>query len=196
MPLDFINKNGKTLRHSHQPHANGVPSFVPEQDQHSPLQQDARDEHLDAAIATIPGGDYGTRVQGLEELSHNFKRRVAAHLLPALKEEMQRRPHDTYDEKKDMVVWVNAELRSLGLAIRFPGSDREATLVAIPGRHPDEGAFQLRSNGEDGKVKTFNAVKLSKFLDHLELMEARPRREVFIGWRGRVGQQRDGASLA
>ena len=157
---------------------------------------DERSQHIDALLATVPkDAPYEDQAIQLEGLIRDVRQQAAARLLPPLKEEMARRNPVNYDDKKDLVGWVNAELRRFGVAIRFPNSDRAATLVAVPGNKPEEGRFQLRSEDEvTGKDKTFNAVHLSKLLAVLELIEAAPRRESILEWREKVARPKRGSS--
>lgn len=174
----------------------GPPEHTPSETPISP--EGKRPEYLAALLGTVPkDAGYDLLAGKLEEETRTFRQEVAASLLPALKDEMQRRPHATHDDKKELVGWVNAELRRFGLAIKFPDSDRAATLVAVPGNKPEEGRFQLRSEDEaTGNDKTFNSVHLSKLLAVLELIEAAPRRESFLEWREKVAKPKGGSSRA
>lgn len=153
-----------------------------------------RPKDLAALQATPPSGvGYDLLAKGLEEETRSFRQRVAATLLPALKEEMQRKPHDTYEDKIDLVRWVNAELRRFALAITHPKTGQPAAFKPYPGNHPEIGAFQLVSKDADGKEKTFTTPDLSILLVDLELMEAASRREGLAEWHEKVSQPRRGA---
>ena len=83
-----------------------------------PLHASKQQEYLDALLATVPkGAPYEVQATRLEGLISDVRQQAAARLLPALKDEMQRRPHVTYEQKIELVRWVNAELRRFDLAI-------------------------------------------------------------------------------
>ena len=67
----------------------------------------------------------------------------------------------TLPQKQEFAKAVNAELRSLGLAIRCPKTNRPSILVADPSSHPSNGRFQLQHKGLDDKPKrSFSTVNL------------------------------------
>lgn len=149
--------------------------------------RDKRPEYLAALLATVPQADgYAAQAQSLENLISDVRQQAAANLLPALKEEMQRRPHATHEDKKTLVKWTNAELRRFGLAIKSPKTGNASNFVTDKGNHPEEGRFQLRSEGEGGKVESFSTPKLSVLLDVLELIEAPQREEGLVNWADRA----------
>ena len=59
----------------------------------------------------------------------------------------------TLPQKQEFAKAVNAELRSLGLAIRCPKTNRPSILVASSSNHPGIGRFQLEHKHMDGKPK-------------------------------------------
>ncbi|HKQ48575.1 MAG TPA: hypothetical protein VJZ71_10940 [Phycisphaerae bacterium] len=76
----------------------------------------------------------------------------AARLLePALAAEASRQPQRTYDEKKTLAKWVNAELRRIGLAIRCPRTGRPSLLLANAGGQPGIGRFHLEHTDAEGR---------------------------------------------
>jgi len=153
-----------------------------------------RAEHLDAAMATVPkDAAYDEQASQIEGLIGSVRQRAAARLLPALKDEMRERDHDTYDQKVELVRWVKAELRRFDLAIKHPKTGQPATLNTKPGNDPDIGSFELASRDAAGREKTFTTPDLDTLLDKLELMDAPPRREALAEWNEKVGRQRGGA---
>lgn len=146
-------------------------------------------------LATVPKDEaYAAQAAGFEGLLGDVRQGVAARLLPALKDEMRRQPHSTYDQKIKLVRWVNAELRRFDLAIKHPKTGLPATLRPFPGHHADTGTFQLVGVDADGRDKTFTTPDLEKLLDKLELTEAPPRRESLAEWQETVGRQRRGVN--
>ena len=145
-------------------------------------------------LATLPHAtDFGEMVDAVEKLQGEFKRQIIARLLPPLKEEMQRMPHESYEQKKEIVRFVNSNLRRLDLAVKSPKTGLPATFRPFPGNHPEVGSFQLRSEDADGREKTFTTPDLATLLDNFELVEAAPRREALSEWRDRVKQPHGGS---
>lgn len=142
----------------------------------------SRLELLDALMKTVPADlNYEQQIQEFKSLSESFRQKIASNVLPALKREIESKTISTIENKKDLVKWVNSELRPLGLSIRHPKTGLPATFVADPGNHPETGRFQLRSEG-----KTFSTPDISTLLDNLELMEAPQREEGLAKWADRV----------
>ena len=149
---------------------------------------------LKAVLAAVPtDAPYEVQAGQLAGLNRGFRQELAKRLLPALKEEMQRQPHETYDQKIELVRWVNAELRRFDLAIRHPKTGQPAAFKPFLGNDPEIGAFRLEDKDADGTLKTFTTPHLATLLDKLELMESPPRREGLTEWQETVGRQRRGA---
>ncbi len=151
---------------------------------------DKRQEHLAALLATVPdSGGYVEQAQSLDELLHGFRREMAARLQPVLNAHIQAMPHETHEEKKALARWVNEELRRFDLAIRCPKTGQPSLLFAGPGNHPEIGRFILEHRTPEGKrVRPVQTPELQ----HLELMEAAPRREAFVEMHQRIGPGRGG----
>jgi hypothetical protein len=147
-------------------------------------EDEKRPEFLAAILGAAPkGAGYAELAQNLEGLNHDFRREMAARLEPALNAHVQAMPHDTYDEKRILVKWVNDELRRFDLAVKCPKTGSSGLLHADPGNHPEIGRFQIEIKGDDGKRRrTVNSPELF----HLELMNAPPRREALAEWHGKV----------
>ena len=149
-----------------------------------------RKQRLEALLATTPdAGGYTAQSQELEELSHEFRRQVAARLEPALNAQIQAMPRETYEEKKEVARWVNQELRRFDLAIKCPKTGRPSSLCANQGNHPEIGRFSIEHTIDGKKHRPVNSPELM----HLELMEASPRREALSEWHARVGRPGGGA---
>ncbi len=153
---------------------------------------EVRRELLDALSATVPkDASYEEQIAHREALKHAFNQKLAVDHGDSLKAELRRRPHETYQDKKELVKWVNSELRRLGLAFKSPKTGQAATFVARHGNHPGIGKFQIVSVEPDGSEKTFNTPDLDTLLSSLELMDAPSRREPLSEWRERVTRDRD-----
>jgi hypothetical protein len=118
-------------------------------------------------------GDYSVVSTRLREARDLFHTQIADQLTPVLNKHCGQSPHENLRQKQDLGRWVNAELRSLGLTLRYPGTENEpALLQADAGRHPETGQWRLvMSMREDHPRKT--SIEMPK----LELMADPPRRE-------------------
>lgn len=84
-------------------------------------------------------------------LQSSMRAALAKAVEPSLNAQLRSMPHTTYDDKREVAKWLNAELRQLGLAIQCPKTGRPAFLVADPGGKPGIGRFQLEVTTETGK---------------------------------------------
>ena len=78
-----------------------------------------------------------------------FHKCVCTQIQGMLSAEFSGMPHATIDEKKTASSWVNAQLRTLGIAIRCPQTGMDTMLKVVSdvgGGHP---RYQLRSFGTD-----------------------------------------------
>ena len=122
-------------------------------------------------VASFPP-EYEELSREVAAATSDFRQATVARLLPALKDEMKARPHDTYNQKVELVRWVNAELRRFDLAIKHPKTGQPAVLNPSPGNHPEIGSFELATKDAEGRRKTFTTPDLDTLLDKLELMDA------------------------
>lgn len=99
-----------------------------------------------------------------ERLAESFDRdrvQIAAKLEQPLNVEINARPHASYDEKKELAKWVNAELRRFGLALKCPKTGRPAILIGHATGVPGVGRFHIEVLGEEGVAKrTYTGVQL------------------------------------
>jgi hypothetical protein len=160
----------------------------------SDFPREKRPQFLADILAAAPkGAGYVEFAQALEDANHDFRREMAASLAPVLNAHIQAMPHDTYEEKKTISRWVNDELRRFDLAIKCPKTGNPSTLLAGPFRDAEVGRFIIEHKTAEGKrVRSFT----STHLPILELMEANPRREVFVEWRDKVGRKGGGAEVS
>jgi hypothetical protein len=96
-------------------------------------------------------GDYDSVRADLAALYDCVRAEVAERLGPALNRKAVDTPHGTYDEKKELAKWVNAELRRFGLALKCPKTGRPAFLVGHAGGQTGVGRFQLEITESDGR---------------------------------------------
>jgi hypothetical protein len=126
--------------------------------------------------------DYDVRASELSGITHNYMQQLASNVATALNAEIGERPQGTYEEKKALAVWVNAELRRLDLAIKCPKTGLPSTLRAKPGHRPAIGQFAIEAKEPGGK-RSQNLV--SPDLPILELMEATRQLEPLAEWHKR-----------
>jgi hypothetical protein len=154
-------------------------------------------EHGQGGPAALADDKYAALTRQLEQRNHAFRQQLAAELALALKEEMRRRPHDSYDEKVELVRWVNAELDRFSMAFKHDKTGEAASFKAksFETSHPEIGHFQLSSKDALGREKTTNTPNLDTLLSKLDLMDAPARREALAEWQAKVGRERRGANL-
>jgi hypothetical protein len=95
--------------------------------------------------------DYTARRSVLLEAHRVFREELASALEPALNAHLATMPQHSYEEKKDLAKWINAELRQFGLAIRDPKSGGRSILQGNPGDDPHIGRFRLDHTDNSGK---------------------------------------------
>lgn len=103
-----------------------------------------------AIVGKLPKS-YDERRSVLVALSDAFREEVGRSLGPAINERLAGMPKETYDEKKALARYVNAELRRFGLAARCPKTGRASILQADYGRHPEHGRFQMDNVDDEGR---------------------------------------------
>ncbi len=118
-------------------------------------------------------GSYDKTATRLKEARDVFHECVALQLQDPLNEEFHSMPSATLEEKKTLVKWVNNELRSFGVAIRCPNTDKASSLAAGPLNSGDAGRFRLFPIG-DSQRRTFNSTQLFdlKLVPHFERRES------------------------
>lgn len=97
---------------------------------------------VEAAICLLPP-DYLRSAAILQGVHEHIRVKIAAALEPLLNLEAARHPQSTYDEKKELCKWINAELRRFGLALAVPDRSEPCFLLANPGGRPGFGRFML-----------------------------------------------------
>ena len=80
-----------------------------------------------------------TRLRQARQLVHEI---IAEQVAESLNKYVRTLPHETLADKQQLAHWLNRELRSLGLAIRAPGTNEASFLRGAVARRPT-GRFQL-----------------------------------------------------
>jgi hypothetical protein len=105
---------------------------------------------VDDVSARLPA-DYASRRETLLQLSDAVRNRLAAAIEPAINSAAAAFPQSSYEEKKALAKWINAELRRFGLALRAPKTGHPCILVATTGPRPDVGRFVFDYVDASGK---------------------------------------------
>ena len=124
---------------------------------------------------------YDARRAALAAITDEFREQVGIALQGSLNARLAEIPHETHEEKKALVLWLNAEMRRFGLAIRCPKTGRASLLQADHGRFPEQGRFQLDNVDDEGirhRTLSFNE------LIPLELMPDDLSRAAWGKWAG------------
>lgn len=105
---------------------------------------------LKLLFATLPS-DYAERRSILAESHRVFREELVAALEPAINAHIKTLPQQTYDDKKELSKWVNAELRQFGLSIRDPKSGNCCLLRGNTATDLHSGRFMLDYTDNLGK---------------------------------------------
>jgi hypothetical protein len=92
-----------------------------------------------------------------------FHECVAEQAQDPMNERAQVMPHSSHEEKKRLVNWVNAECRSMGVAIQCPNTGEPTSIVAPNAENPGIGRFRLRPFSDDTK-RSFTSTDLFRFV--------------------------------
>jgi hypothetical protein len=111
-------------------------------------------------LTSLPEG-YLPLTGKLADVDKAFRLAMAQRLAAAFNKYVVALPASSYDDKRALARWVNAELRRLGLAVVCPKTRRPAVLLADPGGVSGVGRFQFQSEGPDGrKVRAYSSATL------------------------------------
>jgi hypothetical protein len=109
----------------------------------------AFDEHIASKLDDLPR-EFPARRAALRELHVTSREAIAKAFEAGLNAAAASMPLATYEEKKSLAKWVNAELRELGLTIRCPKTGEPAILRGGPGGVPGVGRFHLEITDKAG----------------------------------------------
>lgn len=108
--------------------------------------------------------DYGELRNVLGKLKDVNRRMTAEAIQGALNAHAASLPHETYEEKKELAKWINAELRHFDLAIFDNKTKKPASVRADRGGKPAVGRFQVEVINENGRPqRTLSSVTLPTF---------------------------------
>lgn len=115
-------------------------------------------------LALAENGDYQALADDLRRVRHKFHAFIARVVEQPINNHLQSLDQHSIVEKREVAKWLNNELRSLGLAIRSPGTGEPGHLRATSSSG-EFGRFQVALTGEKRR-----SAKSSDTLFHLELM--------------------------
>ena len=95
----------------------------------------------------------------LKRARHVFHELLASQVTSPMNDHLTTIPHDRYEDKKSMAVWINGELRELGLAIKCPNTGKDTMLCVDRQNVPTQGRFRLRPIS-DGSRRTYTSSRL------------------------------------
>jgi hypothetical protein len=128
-----------------------------------PVSESHLDEiksQISSKLRALPH-EFPVRRAVMRELHEVARELIAREFEACLNEEARSLPQSTYEEKKALAKWVNAELRELGLALRCPKTRRPAILRGNTVGHSDAGRFHLEITDERGiRRRTVNSSTL------------------------------------
>ncbi len=130
-------------------------------------ERDEEDRHLAgirrsirALIADTPHR-YELTCTALRRINAVVLDEAANALKPVLNERVRRMPSATMEQKKELAIWLNSQLREFGLAIRCPKTGHATTLQVNPGHDRERGRFRLDRFDENHRyTSTFSSVGL------------------------------------
>lgn len=86
---------------------------------------------------------YDSVASRMLQLQGVFRTEAAAALSEPLNTKLSEMPSETYEHKKRIAAFANAELRQFGLAVRCPRTGQPGVLQANPGGHSETGRFRI-----------------------------------------------------
>lgn len=120
--------------------------------------------------------EYDKRIVQLRELRHLFHQEMAAALESAFNRKLSGMNSDDISAKRALCTWVNAELRSVGLAVQCPVTHLASILVAHTARSGDVQGRFLFELARDASGHAYR--KCSRVvLPSLTLLERTTKRE-------------------
>jgi hypothetical protein len=116
----------------------------------------------EALLQSLPRG-YRPLTGRLLEVDKKFRGALARRMEDAFNQRVGDLRATTYDDKRALARWVNAELRRFGLALVCPKTRRPAVLLADPGGTPGAGRFQFQSETPEGRmVRAYSSAALPR----------------------------------
>lgn len=128
------------------------------------------EEKLSQLLSHASNDSYEETSARLCKARNVFQDCIAQQLEKQLNTKLRTMPHSSYEEKKELAIWVNRELREFSLALRCPKTGTPTTLQVDLGSSPATGRFRLRSVTDENRhpfssVDLFDFSLMSRFPD-------------------------------
>ena len=133
-------------------------------------------KEIQALLAKEPSSDYAVLYPEIKRIGELTRSEMASRLTPAFNAMLQSMPQETYEDKKQLCRFANAQLHAIGLSIASPDGSESALLVASSDPDPERGRFRLRTSSKDAGVRF---PKSSVNLFEVQLIPASERVEAF-----------------
>ncbi len=140
-------------------------------------------DHLIQAISNTPKPYYDEIAAHLRLAQDAFREYVCQELQEALNVKLAEMPHDVYEDKQRLAVWLNSELLHFGIAAQCPKTGLPCSVHADPGSNAAVGRFRLRPI-EDDLSRTFSSMNLFA----LSLTPRPNRKTRFDRWADRMSR--------
>ena len=127
---------------------------------------------------------YDEIVEQLRTAQLLFRQFVCEKLQEPLNAKLQTMPHNTYEEKQEMAVWLNHELRSFEVAVKCPKTGIASALHTDPGRNYRVGQFRMRPIEEPSR-RTYSSVDFFP----ITLMPRPASKRTYAMWLDRFTQE-------
>jgi len=138
-------------------------------------EREARHERIRALLERPPSRDFEKEHAAAEELTHLVRLELIDRLEKPFNQAMRAKPHESYEDKKELCKWANDRLRQCSLAVRCPVTGLPAFLWGGQNRASSDGILRLQVTDPEGRQ-----VRTKSFSDparvDLELTEILPRR--------------------
>jgi hypothetical protein len=139
-------------------------------------------------VPEVSPNNYSTVSQQAQDARRDVLNKIVAEMTRPLSMYVETQPCDTFDEKRSLASWVNAETQRLGLRLQCPNTGLPATLSAE--LSPTGSRFSLHIRTDDQRnVKSFSSKRLPRITLMIDPAEFSPRARVKTHERTR-GQER------
>lgn len=157
-------------------------------DQEKTQKAASRHERIRALLERKPSPDFEKEHAAAEELTHLVRLELIDRLQEPFNAAIRAKPHESYEDKKEIAKWANDVLRRLSLSVRCPVTGLPAFLWGGQNRASSDGILRLEVTDADGRQRRTKSFSDPDRID-LELIEILPRRT----FASRVGRHRTGS---
>lgn len=111
-------------------------------------QAEKRRDRVRALLEPDASQPFSRRISRLKNLRQLVHEEIASELQDAFNAQIRSMPHQTYPQQRALVIWVNSQLRDLGLAVRCPKTGLPGILIADTSS-PDSTVGRIRMDVRD-----------------------------------------------